>query len=67
MKEKEGLNISMHTNAYGGVLETYTSVRLKEKTKDRLEEVKNFDRESFDNVINRLVDSNKVDEISKDS
>jgi len=32
----------------------YTSARLEIKTKDELEELKNYDKESLDSVIKRL-------------
>jgi Mg2+/Co2+ transporter CorC len=34
----------------------YTTVRLEDKTKNRLDEFKEYKRESYDEVLNRLMD-----------
>ena len=39
----------------------YTSARLEMKTKDELEELKNYDKESLDSVIKRLAKNAKED------
>jgi hypothetical protein len=35
----------------------YTTVRVEAKTKDKLEALKEYDRETFDSLLNRLADN----------
>jgi hypothetical protein len=39
----------------------YTSARLEMKTKDELESLKNYDNESLDSVVKRLIQNAKED------
>jgi phytoene dehydrogenase-like protein len=46
----------------------YTTVRVEEKTKQKLEALKEYDRETFDSLLNRLADNypEVKDELVKD-
>jgi hypothetical protein len=48
------LNILRYNKIYGDIL--YTTVRVEQKTKDKLEALKEYDRETFDSLLNRLAD-----------
>ncbi len=51
----------------------YTTVRVEMKTKNKLELLKEYDRETFDSLLNRLVDNypevknELIEEIIKDT
>jgi predicted transcriptional regulator len=44
----------------------YTTVRVEQKTKEKLNEIKNYDREPLDSVIERLIENISNDEITDD-
>jgi hypothetical protein len=44
----------------------YTTVRVEQKTKQKLEASKNYDREPLDSVILRLIENAKEEEITND-
>jgi hypothetical protein len=44
----------------------YTTVRVEQKTKEKLEASKNYDREPLDSVILRLIENAKEEEITND-
>ena len=42
----------------------YTTVRVEAKTKEKLKEIKNYDREPLDSVIERLIENASDSEIT---